>query len=290
MRMCLRLLILVSLINGIIQHQCQAEEMLASEVIDIQECTINLIDKVTLAVDKPGIIGKVVVKEGDLVLAKSLVVQLKNEEAQAQVNLAIKAKEVTAEVDIAKKNNEVANKELERAVKINQSSKAITEHELNRLQLAVDQTNLEIEKAEDERTLKALEYTVAMARLKAHDVDSTISGVVVRIYKSAGEAVQQGDPLCEIVNDERLRIEGYVPVSLLHKLTRGQKVTVAMKINSEQTQVEAEGVLDFIDIVVQPVTREVRVFAEVKNLDHKLKPGLRASMKIHVGEQAVSVR
>lgn len=251
-----------------------------SKTVTLHDCNIMLIDHVTLAVDKPGILGKITVREGDTVPAKTLVAQLKNDEALAGVVLARKAAASDVEARLAQKTHDVSEAELIQAKQANANIKAVTEYEIRHLQLNVDQTELQFEKAQHDQQLKILELGVALEKLRSHDINSTFEGMVTRVYKSEGEAVQQGDAVVEIVNDRRLRIEGFVPVKEIGRLKIGQKITATMQISNDHPEIVLEGMLQFIDVNVQPVTREVRIWAEVDNSKREFKPGLRATMVI----------
>ena len=253
----------------------------AASVLEVPHCTISLIDRVTLAADRAGILGLLPYEEGDEVAAEKLVAQLINQEAAARLELATVAADSEIAIRVAEKTRDVAEAELLQAEDLNRKREVYTAFEIRRLRLNLDQTVLEREKAVHEQQLKRLEQAVAQAQLEQHDVKSTLTGTVVRVFKQVGEAVQQGEPLLEIASDKRLRIEGYVPVREVRQLRIGDEVQVEL---SDDTIAGSPltGKLRFIDLTVQSVTQEVRIWAEVDNTTQTLKPGQLATMHIRI--------
>ncbi len=253
--------------------------------LEVPHCTISLIDRVTLAADRAGVLGLVPFEEGDEVPTGTLVAQLINNEAAARLELATLAAQSEIAILVSEKTRDVAEAELQQAEFLNQRQKVYTEFEMRRLRLTLDQTVLEREKAIHEQHLKRLEQDVAQAQLNQHDVKSTFAGTVVRVFKQRGEAVQQGEPLLEIASDKRLRIEGYVPVREVRQLRVGDEVQVELDDNSFEAP-PVTGKLRFIDLTVQSVTQEVRIWAEVDNSEQILKPGQLATMRVVSRSQA----
>lgn len=253
--------------------------------LEVPHCTISLIDRVTLAADRAGVLGQVPFEEGDEVPAGTLVAQLINNEAAARLQLATLAAQSEIAILVAEKTRDVAEAELQQAQFLNQRQPVYTEFEMRRLKLTLDQTVLEREKAVHEQHLKRVEQEVAQAQLAQHDVKSTFAGTVVRVFKQQGEAVQQGEPLLEIASNKRLRIEGYVPVLEVHQLRVGDEVRVELDDNSFEIP-PLTGKLRFIDLTVQSVTQEVRVWAEVDNSEQILKPGQLATMRVYSRTQS----
>ncbi len=253
--------------------------------IEIQHCSIDTIDHVMLASDRMGVIGKILVKEGDRVSAETLVVQLKNEEAVALERQTHFDAQNDVIVRMAIKNRQVAEVELAQANEANKKIRVLTPQELLRIELNLDRAILEVEQSEHEREMKRLEHDVALARLKAHDFNSPINGVVIHVIKAVGEAVQQGENLIHLVNVDRLKVEGYVSVEIASQLKVGDRVTVLSErqTDPQKAPINTNGTIQFIDVVAQPVTHEVRIWAEVDNQDHHFFPGMRATMRVKPG-------
>lgn len=257
--------------------QPQTEE--TSTVVEVPGCTFTLVDHVTLAAERAGVIREIGVAEGDTIGNDELVARLASEEASAHLRLARLAAESDIAIRLAEKTQAVARTELQQAEELNKRRQIYTEFELRRLRLTLDKTILEAQQAEHDRELRTLEEAVAAATLRSFDIRSTFAGTVVQVFRRPGEAVQQGEPIARIVNAGRLKVEGFAPVQQTRDFHPGQKVSVVL--NDVSPAVVLRGRLRFVDVSVQSVTQEVRIWAEVDNSAGLARPGLSATLRIH---------
>ncbi len=267
--------------------------------VRLPECRIALIRQVTLACDRPGVVKSVEFYEGHPVEAKQQMVLIADEVARA--NLAVAEKKASNDVDVRfnekardlaqielKKNNEANENAAEKSKKEGkQIVIAVAPLEIEKLKLAAEKSVLAIEQAGNELALNKLAAEQSRAELATYSVIAPFGGVVTRIFKHPGEAVRQGDPILELVNIDRVRIEGRVALSDIRSIKLKHKVRV--KLNDpdfdlpEETE-EFVGHVSFVDVTVDPVTRETRVWAEVENRDNILRAGLMAEMVIELAE------
>lgn len=265
--------------------QVRSEEpMQEDESIVVPQCRIKLIDQVELASDRAGVLAEVVAKEGSYVQKGDMVAKLRDETAVAAFRVAEHAAENDIQVRFAKKSADVARVEYDKARLTNQkSTRAVPEVELLRLKLAAERSILQIEQAEHEFRSSQLSRDEAQAQLSTYRIESPFDGFVTEVRKSAGEAVNQGDPILEIVNPNRLRIEGRVHVRDIAKVKPGAYVQVRLDVPGVEigdAQEFLEGKIVFVDVSAQPVTFMVLVWAEVVNRGSTFRPGLTAEMTI----------
>lgn len=252
--------------------------------IHLTRCHIKLIDTAVLASDRPGIIAYVEPEEGDPVHAGQQVAGLRDEVAQAELAVAELEAKNDVEIRYAKKATEVAKAEHEVALEANRRvPKAVPEVEVNRLKLAAERSELQIERAEMDRDIAIEKRNEAEAQLKMYQIKATFDGVVTRVHKHEGEAVRQGDPILEIKSTDRVRVEGYVNIRDIWRVKRGDRVQVHLDIPDADLEVEKrvfEGKIVFPDVTADPVNKTVMVWAEVANPDNILRAGLPAVMTI----------
>lgn len=263
------------------------------------ECRIVLIRQVTLACDRSGVVRSVEIHEGDAVPAQQQVVLIADEVARA--NLAVAEKKASNDVDVRfnQKARDVAEIEYQKNVEANdkaaakskgegkQTVVAVSLLEIEKLKLAAQKASLSIEQAENELALNKLTAEQVRAELATHAVIAPFAGVVTRVYKHPGEAVRQGDPILELVNVDRVRIEGRVALPDVRAIKLKHKVRVKLNdpdFDLPEESEEFEGRVTFVDVTVDPVTRETRVWAEVENRDNILRAGLMAEMVIEIAE------
>src|SRR5262249_51379748 len=134
--------------------------------------------------------------------------------------------------------------------------------ELEKLKLAAEKSTLSIEHAVHELAINRLNADVARAELATFAVRAEFNGVVTRVFKKKGEAVRQGDPIVELINPDRVRIEGRIGLAHLRYATQGGSVRVRLSVpdlDLPEEQEEFYGNITFVDLVSDPVTHETRI-------------------------------
>jgi len=259
----------------------------ARAAIRLKGCRIKPADQVTLSVNQSGVL-RTVPREGDLVDAGQHVILLDDDLARA--SLAAAEKEAANDVDIryAGISSDVARLEHEQAVQVNErANRAISIAEVRRAKLEFDRSLLQVEQARHKQAIAGLKRDEAAAQLKTFHVVSPVVGTVNKVLKHKGEAVRQGDPVLEIVNTRRVRVEGFLDVADRRHVVPGTSVTVEPEVrHGGPATASAAGRIVFVDAVVQPVTQQVRIWADVDNGDELLLPGLTAVMTISPGTVA----
>lgn len=249
--------------------------------IRLAACRIKPANQVTLSVNQSGILGNVP-EEGDEVREGQKIVML--EDDLPQTALAIAEREADNDVDMRYSviASDVARLEYEQGLKVNETVKgSLTNSDTMRRKLEYDRSVLQIEQAEYKRTIAILKRDEVAAQLKTFHAVAPFSGTVIKVLKHKGEAVRPGDPVVELVNTRRIRVEGHLDVAHRHRVMPGTRVAVAPEGRPGEALAAARpGTIVFVDKVVQPVTRQVRIWADVDNADDLLLPGLTAVMMI----------
>lgn len=278
---------LTTLAIGLIATVGDAEETPAPlREIQLTECRIRLVEEVTLASDRTGILKYVEPHEGDTVRAKQKVAGLVDDVAQAELAAAEHKASNDVEVRANKKASELATMEFKQARQANKlTPNAVPAVELHKLEVAAANAVLDIELAEHELEYYKLQRNLKEKELGTFSIVSPINGVVRKILKRKGEAVRQGDPVLEIVNTELFRVEGWVDLKDTWDVSVGNRVFVQLDIPDVDLPIEQrrfEGRITFVDVGVQPVTRKTKVFADVVHQEGVLKAGFNAIMTIQV--------
>ncbi len=267
---------------------CFAQETLTSSgngVIRVPNCSMEPLYRAKVASDRPGVLAELKLEEGDPVKSGQVVARLRDDVARATVAIAKKQAENDIEVRLAQKTSEVAKAELEQAKQMNAGPglQVVTRYELRRLQLSAEQTELQIEQAENELEVRKLQLIEAIERLKEYLVISPIDGMVTRRFLTSGESVQQGGNIVEVTNFKILKVIGNIEVVDAFKIKVGDPVIVRLEdptISARIDNATFNGKIRFIDGSVSPIAQKVRIWAEVENPEGLLLPGLRAVMEI----------
>ena len=258
-------------------------------------CRVKFAERRTLAVEHPGILNEAI-REGVRVEAGQVVLRVRDAVPRSALAVAVARADSDADIRAASKELEAVQFELETHLKANQSRPGTyTEIEVRRVQLAAESAAIKVEQADHERHINQRLKEQAEDELRTYDVPSTIAGLVTRAFKGAGEAVQLGEPILEVVNTEVVRVEGYVPLAEAWRLQVGMPVTVRVELAgrtgsvaggaADQTQPSAvtmHGELGFVDVDVQPIAKVVRVWAELANQDDLLREGMEAELTIEI--------
>lgn len=248
------------------------------------DCRVTFVERRTLSVERPGILSEAV-REGEQVAADQIVLRVRD--AVPRSALAVAASRAESEADIRAAEKEQETAEFEHQTYLKARPGTYTEVEIRRVQLAAESAALKVQQARAENEVNRRLKDQAVDELGTYYVPSTISGLVTRAFKGAGEAVQLGEPILEVVNTEKLRIEGYVPLAEAWRVRTGQTVTIRVDLAGREasssagratgdveTIVTLQGKLGFVDVDVQPVAKVVRVWAELENPENQLREGL----------------
>ena len=261
----------------------------ANELIVVQDCRVTLLQSAVLASTRSGIIDRIDVLDGDFVTAGLQVAQIRDSLARAEVATASLKVENDVDLRYTVKLSELAQLEYSKALALNKEIPgAQSELAVKNLKIAAERALLQIEQASHRLQVAKLELETARITLAGYSVNAPFEGVVLRVQKSVGESVQEGEPIADLANLKELKVEGFLPLELAWKVERGQPVEVQVQIPGIELEVESvrfKGEVVFVDSGVQEVSQKVRVWAKVANSQGLLKSGLMATMRITLGEQ-----
>jgi RND family efflux transporter MFP subunit len=253
------------------------------KTVNLQRCQVHVMNRVLLSVERDGIIQAVSVREGDEIAADHELVRLRDEIARTQLELAEARAGNRVSIEYARVAADVAKTSYDAALELQQQD-AISALQLRQRRLEYERGLKMIEQAEFDLKIFELEAATALADLNAHGLTAPFSGTVTRIFKREGESARNGEPVIELVNTEKLQVEGYGHLQDLWTMSAGAPVEVQL----DAPELERLGITDrvftgkliLIDSVVQPVTGMVRVIAEVTNEDQILRDGMKVRMAI----------
>jgi len=233
-----------------------------------------------------GLLQEIVVTEGESVTAGQVLASLDSRVAQMAVKRA-ELEVVQAEarasnqtrIDYAEKALEVARAELKRSSEsIEKFAKSISQSQLDVEQLTVEKLILERQQAEHELLLERIglqliqtELDAARLTLQQHQLRAPFDGTVVLVRGRVGEWVELGGPVLRIVAIATLRAEGFMSAEMVNSTLVGRPVRFV--VDSRIKQQEHTGTLKFVSPEIDPVTRQVRVWAEIDNRQGLLRPG-----------------
>jgi RND family efflux transporter MFP subunit len=264
----------------------------ARREIEIPDCRVRLLSEVQLASSRTGIVD-VVAGEGEVVRAGAPVAKLRDQLLRVAQKIAEREAANDVEIRFARKASELAQVKYVRAVDANKSSSGtVSELELRELRLAAEKSLLQIEQAEHQFLIAGLRREEAEETLRMSQIAAPFDGVVLDVYKHPGEVVREGELILRMASGTKVRVEGFVSLEDAARLRRGMNVLVRIDDQgasaAEPASATTPGRLVFVDIKVEPVSRKVRVSAEVANPEGLLRDGLSATLVILLRSTEIS--
>jgi len=262
--------------------------------IEVRSVLIKLIEQVDVPARESGVLADLAVTEGSIVDQGTVLAKLDDEEAkllqlQARLQLEIATKKAQDTIDLQSTQEalRVAQADLERArASRERFSTSISKSELEHLQLDVIQRELgikrtrrDLEIAKVTLALRQKDFELASLNLDRRKIVAPLSGMVVQVHRRRGEWVEPGENVVRIIRLDRLRAEGFVNVQDVQDELQGASVRLHVDLPGRARAAFA-GRIVFVSPEIDPVNRQVRVWAEVENGDLQLRPGLRATMTV----------
>jgi len=243
-----------------------------------------------LSADRLGVM-KMTPEEGEYVTANSIVARLKDDVPEAAVASAAAKFESNAEIAAADKLAESEHLEATLMEKANLNAKSAstptyTRSEIDRAKLRAEAADLQTGVKRNEQRLAGFELSQAQAELKTYHIITPIDGIVTNVWKRAGEGVQQGEAILEVVNTSVIRVEDRIPAAVAARVQVGAPVKVRFKIGTAEKgppapQYVVEGRIGFVDVPAEPQGQNnVRVWAEISNPKQVIRAGTPAEMEI----------
>jgi macrolide-specific efflux system membrane fusion protein len=274
-------------------YVAHASENFTTQDVQVESVVLRLLEEAEVPAQEAGVVTSLEVREGQRVKQGDLLAQIDDQvprlaeqavEAQYEIARAKVANDVRRR--FAKKSLEVSEAELRRSMEsIERFAKSVSQSQLDVERLTVQKNQLEAEQADHEHQVATLEMkaqenelTAAKAQVARRRIVAPFDGVVVQVYVRRGEWVEPGQKALRIVNTDRLKAEGFVPAAGAVADLTGKSVSLEIDGLSEQGPIV--GTMVFVSPEVDPITGQVRVWAEIQNDEGKLRPGQPARMVI----------
>jgi macrolide-specific efflux system membrane fusion protein len=267
----------------------------AGEAITIDAVVLRPMVEAEAPARQTGVLATIAVEEGAMVKEGDVLASLDDRAARLAVQKADLERQQAAakasndlRVQYADKALEVARAEMKRSKESNaQFAKAISQSQLDVERLTIEKLELERRQAEQDQALDRFELQLketaiqaAKLDLELHAVRAPFAGAVALIRGRQGEWVQPGTPVLRLVAIDRLRAEGFASAELASESLVGAKVHFEPAKENGAAPPAVEGVLRFVSPEIDPVSRQVRVWAEIDNHDLRMRPGQQGRMTL----------
>jgi membrane fusion protein (multidrug efflux system) len=221
--------------------------------------------RAVVAAQVGGEITQIRVDEGGAVAAGTAVIEIDPERRHLDLDRA-RARAAEARATVAEQQRELARVE------------ALARQDIaSQTQLERAQTALQTARA---RLLGAeADLGSAERALRDATVTASFDGLVARRHVSAGEFVQPGNPLFELVSLDPIEVELHVPEADSSRVALGQPLAVRVAPYPDEI---FQATVSVVSPTIDPDTRTLRVKALLPNPDHRLRPGLFARTSLGI--------
>ena len=223
----------------------------------------------------PGVVSKVLVKEGDVVKKGDLIAQ--QDDSVDLADLKVKEAEVkTSAVQIDAAKTDLAQKEVELDRQNKMFAKGVAgQSDVEKAKLDVDMGGYRVKLAEQETDQKREELGAQNAKIAQKKLISTIDGIVQKINVHEGELATNDPktPCIQIVLNEPLYVEVDVPVKDAATFVLKQKMDV--RYPGEEKWHAAD--IIFLNPVANAAAGTQRIRLQMDNPNH-LRSGLQVEV------------
>lgn len=109
-------------------------------------------------------------------------------------------------------------------------TRAVPESELRRSKAQFFRAQSDVEEAKGQLLKSREEFNKAKVILEEHEVRTTIPGTIKRFYRQPGESIKELDPIIELQNLTKLRVEGLVDREFLPLLAQSKSGRRELKV------------------------------------------------------------
>jgi WD40 repeat protein len=194
-------------------------------------------------------------KEGDTIQADQLLAMVDDTLARADVDIKLaKLSSAIAEKNSAEKTKEEADERLKTQRKLYSTTKtgirATSLEDLRGAELTyiryVEEANSKAQAIE----VAKQELNQARKTLSMYEIRPKVSGTVKMINKHRGEAVKSLEPVLQIQNYDRLRVDALLPEQYANRLDKGMEITIepTLRESPKQTLVGHRGAVTAVAV------------------------------------------
>jgi RND family efflux transporter MFP subunit len=202
---------------------------------------------ITVSAGEAGVIGEVLVKEGD---------HVKEKQVLAKLDTAVLA----AELEIARAEAKLAATRRERVAELSQQTRVTPE---------------ESEKAATEVTIKQAQVRKIEAMIEARTMRSPVEGVVTEIKRDPSESVSVASPhVLTVVQIDKLAANLFLPPERTGALKAGDRLDLLLL----DSQARIPATVDFVSPITDAASGTVRVKFFIENAEGKFRSGARCTL------------
>jgi len=235
---------------------------------------IEPLQQATLASTVVGRIQRVLVKEGDVVKAGQVLVELEQDLESLEVERRRLVAENKSEIEIARERAALLEKEWQATAKLREATRSVSQEELDKKQIEYKLARAEAAQLEVREQIEVLEYKIAQSQLDRRLIRAPNDGVITRVHAQPGEISEVRQPLVAMVNASSCYFVANLEPAVAGRLKTGGTARVRIDTVGSGSPFEATGTVDSMSPVVDSASGLRRVKILLPNRDGRITPGV----------------
>ncbi len=228
------------------------------------------------ATGEPGVITHINVREGEAVNKDQVVAVVDTTVLEASLAIARKRANMKGRVDAAKAEADLRKNRVEKLRTLSGRGHASV-NELQRAETDFDVAMANLVLAEEEKELSQLECLRIEAQIEQRQLRSPFNGVVVEVFREAGEATQISDSrMMTLVELDKLRVKFPVSVNEAGKVVAGDSIEVELP----EIEAKINAKVELVSPVLDAKSGTVQITCILENQDGRIRSGMRCLMPV----------
>ena len=265
----------------------QPQKPADGQTLTVDDATVDWFQKSNISALREGVIDRIELRIGKEVGKPGAVIGYLHKEV---ADLAVIEAKIQAEGVGALKKAEAQMKLAARVIKRNDSLLAkganmVSQEEYQKAEAEFLVAEASLIEAQDTQKLAIAKLESAKRAAEEHIIRAPFAGTVIEEFKHEGESVRANEAVVQIGNLDKLRVWAYIPVEYAFRVVPGTEIEILPKLSGVRSgknwieQQKFRGVVTFVDPSLQSIGESgIRIFAEIDNSNHDLKPGMKATM------------
>ena len=222
-----------------------------------------------VAAAEPGVLGKILVREGDRVTIGQTLAELDNQVLQQSMQIAQLRAQSNAKVRSAEANLRLNKQKYEKLRPLLQRGHA-NNAEVEKAESEYESALAEFELAKQESDEDQLEVQRIQAQINQRLIQSPIDGLVTELHHRKGEYISTNSPqVATVVKLDQLRVRFYLHAEQIQSLAKDQRIRLLV---GDDKQV-VFGVVEFISPVTDSNSGTTRIDLLIENSNMRLRSG-----------------
>jgi RND family efflux transporter MFP subunit len=228
--------------------------------------TVEADNQTAVASEVSGQVSRIIRDEGSRVAAGTPVLQLDPAPYQ------FAAQGAAADLSRAQAQLAADSKQLERFTQL-LAAGAVDQQTYDNLEARVESGRASVQQAQ--AALSTARWNLGKATVRA-----PFAGTVGKRHVQLGEAVDPGDPVFDLVDDQPVSVRFTVPEIYAGQIEVGDRVEFRVRSDTVATRIAS---VDYVSPEIQPDSRTFEITAVYTNPDGGVKPGAYADLQVTTG-------